>query len=381
MFAIIAAALSIAAAPAQNLSDTAGSRWSATDIANLKQWVAAAPADALPMLATDRLDAAIARADSADTDSQAHAIALRLAQMHLLGCATKAERAGWNITDTDRQLDLEPMLRAALASGTLNTFFALMRPSHTDYSALKAAYRLETDDSRRDTLARNMERWRWMPRTLGSDYVMVNAPFFEAGLWRAGERKGTWRVIVGKARTPTPVFETTITGVTLNPWWEIPASIVRESVGALFRRNPALARQRGYVRSNGRYRQKPGPGNALGLMKLAMPNRFSVFMHDTPNKALFDEDVRAFSHGCVRTDNALDYAAALLEGAATREDVDKIVAAGKTRTVDLAQPVPVYITYFTAEPDGAGTVRFQPDIYSRDGRILPPQAPGKACKD
>lgn len=375
------AALCIAAAPFQNPSEAPRPQWSESDIGNLKQWVAAAPADALPVLTTAELDAAIASADHDAADIQADAIALRLAQMHLLGCATKAERAGWNINDTDSQLKLEPMLRAALADGTLNTFFALMRPSHADYAALKAAYGTETDDSRRETLARNMERWRWMPRALGPDYVMVNAAFFEAHLWRGGVRKGTWRVIVGKTRTPTPVFDTTITGVTLNPWWEIPASIVRESVGALFRNNPALARKRGYVRSGGRYRQKPGPGNALGLMKLAMPNRFSVFMHDTPNKALFDEDVRAFSHGCVRTDNALDYAAALLEGAATRKEVDAIVATGKTRTVNLAQPVPVYISYFTAAPDAAGKVNIQPDIYDRDDRILPPQAPGKACKD
>lgn len=379
LFAIIAAALCIAASPFQNPTEAPRPEWSKTDIDRLKQWVASAPSDALPALSTASLDAAIESGNNAEADRLANRAALRLAQMHLLGCATPQERAGWHIVDSDTGLDLEPMLKAALADGTLNTFFALMRPTHPDYAALKAAYLAEADASRRETLARNMERWRWMPRNLGQDYVLVNAAFFEARLWRGGVQQGRWRVIVGKTRTPTPVFNTTITGVILNPWWEIPTSIVRESVGALFRRSPSLARQRGYVRSGGRYRQKPGPNNALGLMKLVMPNRFSVYMHDTPNKALFDEDVRAFSHGCVRTDNALDYAATLLEGAKTREDMDAIVASGKTTTVNLAHPIPVYVTYFTAGPDASGTVQIQPDIYDRDARILTPQAKGKAC--
>lgn len=379
LFAIIAAALCIAASPFQNPSEPPRALWSKTDIDTLKQWVAATPSDALPHLSTTALDAAIDSGNQQETDRLANSTALRLARIHLLGCATQQERAGWNIVDTDRDLDIEPMLKAALADGTLNTFFALMRPTHSDYASLKAAYLAEPDEARRATLARNMERWRWMPRTLGQEYVMVNAAFFEARLWRSGVQQGSWRVIVGKTKTPTPVFDTRITGVILNPWWEIPTSIVRESVGALFRRNPSLARQRGYVRSGGRYRQKPGPGNALGLMKLVMPNRFSVYMHDTPNKALFDEEVRAFSHGCVRTKDALGYAATLLEGAKTREEVDAIIASGKTTTVDLAHPVPVYITYFTAGPDASGTVQIQPDIYDRDTHILPPQSSGKAC--
>lgn len=343
--------------------------WSAADLASLRRWIEAAPDDALPRLHTAALDTALAAASPQRIDAEATALALRLARMHLLGSATPTERAGWRIVDPDGEIALALMLEQALASGTLDTFFALQRPADREYGALRQAYAQESDEARRLTIARNMERWRWMPRTLGEDYVLVNAARFEAVLWRKGARAGVWRVIVGKQSTPTPVFGATIDGVILNPWWEIPSSIVRESVGALVRRNPALARQRGYVWSGGKYRQRPGANNALGLMKLVMPNPFSVYMHDTPSKKLFDEEVRAYSHGCIRTDDAIGYAATLLEGARTQEEVDAIIASGKTTTVRLAHPLPVYVAYFTAVSDGERGVTVLSDIYGRDAAI------------
>ncbi|WP_169829137.1 L,D-transpeptidase family protein [Tsuneonella mangrovi] len=348
---------------------SSGAHWTETDLAVLDRWVDAAPADALPRPSTKAFDAAVRGGDPMVIDREATKLALRLARMHLLGDASSAEKAGWNIVDTDRNLPVESLLDTAITTETLDSFFAWMRPASPQYAALKAAYDVETDRGRRRTIARNMERWRWMPRSLGDDYVLVNAADFEAYLWRDGKEVGTWRVIVGKKSTPTPVFDTTIEGVILNPWWEIPASIVRESVGALIRRNPALARSRGYVWADGRYRQRPGPNNALGQMKLVMPNRFSVYMHDTPSKQLFERDVRAFSHGCIRTGDAIGFAATLLEGVKTREEVDAIVSSGATTEVALARPIPIYVTYFTAVGDGQGDVAVLPDIYDRDGRI------------
>lgn len=345
------------------------SGWSSSDISRLKAWISAAPEDALPVLDTRKLDQAVASGGATMASTEARNLALKLAEMHLVGRARASERRGWNIVDTDSVAGLPPMLDHALADGTLDTFFAMLRPAHAEYSALRAAYAKESDPARRLAIARNMERWRWMPRSLGSDYVLVNTAKFEADLWRGGDKVGNWRVIVGKLSTPTPVFDATITGVILNPWWEIPDSIVRESVGSLVRRNPSLARARGYVWSNGRYRQKPGPNNALGQMKLVMPNRFSVFMHDTPNKDLFDKEVRAFSHGCIRTGDAIGYAATLLEGVKTREEVDAIVKAGKTTQIDLSTPLPLYIAYFTAVSDGKGGVELLNDLYGRDSRI------------
>ncbi len=358
----------LAANPVQAAASE-GAKWSSADLATLDRWREAALLEGLPELSSAALDTAREGGDPALVDAEADILALRLARMHLLGNAGSAERAGWNIPDSDADLPLEAMLERAVADDTLDTFFALMRPASKDYAALLAAYDSENDSARRATIARNMERWRWMPRTLGEDYVLVNAARFEAELVRGGEHVGSWRVIVGKTSTPTPVFQATIGGVVLNPWWEIPDSIVRESVGALVRNRPAVAAARGYVVQDGRYRQKPGPGNALGQMKLVMPNPYSVFMHDTPNKALFDEEVRAFSHGCIRTGDAIGYAATLLESVLTREEIDAILASRQTKTVSIAHPMPVYITYFTAVGDGEGGVMLLDDIYNRDGRI------------
>lgn len=358
--------LALCAAPAAAVE---GAQWSASDLATLERWVDAAPIEGLPSPSTSALQAAVAGSDRAAVDAQAEALALQLARMHLLGAAPQSQRAGWNITDSDQSMQLEVMLAAAVANDTLDTFFALMRPTHPEYAALRSAFGSETDPARREAIARNMERWRWLPRDLGGDYVLVNAAKFEADLWRGGHHHSTWRVIVGTRRTPTPVFQATIEGVTLNPWWEIPASIVRESVGALVRNNPSVARARGYVVQNGRYRQRPGPNNALGQMKLVMPNPYSVYMHDTPNRQLFDREVRSFSHGCIRTADAIGFAATLLEGVTTRAEIDSILASGRTTTLDVAHPLPVYVTYFTAVRDGTGGVALLDDIYNRDGRI------------
>ncbi|WP_338468294.1 L,D-transpeptidase family protein [Novosphingobium sp. ZN18A2] len=355
--------------------------WTDADIAVLRQQVAAAPADALPAPSTAALDRAVASGDRAAMDVAAMALATRLARMHLLGTATGAQKAGWNIEDTDKRIDIAPLLVNALASGTLGTFFTGLDPQDPEYAALRRAYAAETDEKRRATIGKNMERWRWMPRSLGPDHVLVNAAAFQARLTRGGKPDGSWRVIVGKTSTPTPVFHTDITGVIFNPWWEVPASIVRESVGALVRRHPATARARGYVVQNGRYRQAPGPNNALGQMKLVMPNRFSVFMHDTPNRTLFERENRALSHGCVRTDDAIGYAATLLQGVKTREEIDAIVESRKTTQVDLARPMPLYIAYFTAGTDAGGAVVTYKDIYKRDVRVPAPPAANIPCTD
>ena len=366
--AIASLFISLIATP---LSAQDGIEWSSANLTRLEGKVADATIEALPRLSTDALATARVSGDADAIDGAANDLALRLARLHLLGSATSAERRGWHIEDSDKDLPLDEMLRAALANDTLDTFFALMRPTHPQYSGLLAAYRNEDDPERQTTIARNMERWRWLPRSLGDDYVIVNAAGFQADLWREGDHVGTWRVIVGTQRTPTPVFQTAIEGVVLNPWWEIPASIVRESVGALVRNNPSLARSRGYVVQNGRYRQRPGPNNALGQMKLVMPNPYSVYMHDTPNKQLFAEDVRTFSHGCIRTGDAIGFASTLLEDVATREEIDAILETGRTTTIRTAERIPIFITYFTAVAEGNGVVVLLDDIYGRDALIRP----------
>lgn len=343
--------------------------WNPDAIGKLRAWVAAAPDDALPRPDSNALDSALAVGDPSLIDVAASALALKLARMHLLGSASAAERAGWRIVDSDRDFDVEAQLSVALAGGRIDDFLAGQRPQHPEYAALREALRSETDPVRRQKIARSMERWRWMPISLGQDYLLVNAAGFELTRWRGGQRVGSWRVIVGKTASPTPVFSATVTGVNFNPWWNVPSNIVRESVGGLIRRSPATARARGYVWGGGSVRQKPGPGNALGQMKLVMPNPFSVYLHDTPNRDLFNQDVRAFSHGCVRVGDALGLAESLLAGVKSRSQIDALVATRNSVTVGLIRPVPVYIAYFTAGIRSDGSLALYDDIYSRDRRV------------
>jgi len=336
--------------------------WSHERVEQLLHWVRSAPDDALPVPDTHTLEAALGTHDQSAIDAAAQALALKFASQELLGVASPSDRTGWHIADTDNAIDVSAELNKALTADDLEVFFAGLRPQHPDYVALRKAYATEADPARKATIARNMERWRWMPRTLGQSYVLVNEATFEARFWRRGDLAGTWRVVVGKRSTPSPMFAATITAVTFNPWWNIPASIVAEMRG----RFPA---SKGYVRTANGWAQKPGPGNALGQMKLVMPNPYHVYMHDTPSKSLFAKDERAFSHGCIRVDKALDYASTLLQGARTQTQIDAIVASRKTTTVPLSHSIPVYVTYFTAGLLGDGKFVVVPDIYGRDGRI------------
>ncbi len=360
------AALGLAAAvPVQAQS------WTIAQVENLRQFAAAAPEDALPVPDMRALDAALPGGPGPALDAAATDLALRLARLHLLGAASAQQKAGWRIADTDQDTDVAGWLERSLTGGSLATFLVAVRPAHPDYAALRAAYARETDPERRDVIALNMERWRWLPRTLGESYVLVNIPTFEARLWRDGKPAGSWPVIVGKPSTPTPIFSAMITGVNLNPWWNIPASIEREKRG----RFPA---SQGYVRVGGQWRQKPGPNNALGQMKLVMPNPYSVYMHDTPARNLFANQTRAYSHGCIRTGDAIGFAATLLEGSKSREEIDAVVQARTTVTFNLARPLPVYVAYFTATPATDGTVTISPDLYGRDAKSSftpPPNGP------
>ncbi|HET9628761.1 MAG TPA: L,D-transpeptidase family protein [Novosphingobium sp.] len=354
------------AAPASAQAPAA--RWTAAALADLHKWVAAAPEDALPAPDASALEAAERMGDGAAVDRAADAVALKLATMHLTGCCG-ANHAGWHIVDTDIAADLPQQLTAAVSGGTLDAFFASLAPQNPDYAALRAAYATEQDPGRRATLARNMERWRWLPHDPGLRYLLVNTAAFELRYFVGGKVYDRRPVINGKVSSPTPIFAARVTGITFNPWWDIPPNIVREGIGKLARFNPAAARAKGYVWSGGKFRQRPGPTNSLGLMKLVMPNPFNIYLHDTPSKQLFARPVRAFSHGCVRVSDALGFAEVLLRPGFPRSLIDDIVARGETTTVGLPVPMPVYIAYFTAGLGPDGQVAFYPDIYGRDGQM------------
>lgn len=346
----------------------------------LVTWLENAPDDGLPAMTTDAqaIRAAVATGTTAQISALADTAAARLLDRHRGGTHT-AQRRNFGIT-ADTFGPADAAIDAALTLNQLDALFAAAVPTHPQYVMLREALAAETDPVRAARLRLNMDRWRWMPRNLGERYLLVNVPSYEVTLWQGGQRIDRWRTVVGTTRTRTNIFSTTVSGVILNPWWEIPTSIVRESVGAMVRNNPRGAAARGYVLENGRYRQRPGPGNALGRMKLIMPNDFAIFLHDTQARDNFALNARAFSHGCVRVNQALDFVSAILRprGGWELPVVEAAVATGRTQTVNLAAPIPVYISYFTVAPftaaDGSNPLRHYTDIYGHDRATARPQS-------
>jgi L,D-transpeptidase YcbB len=366
-----AALLLSSAAPATSEPDYL---WTPTQIHQLLTWLEAAPKEGLSIPPEPEFAFALQEDEPSLVYPMATNVALRLARAHLFGCSDAQQRAGWNIKSDDDLIDLKAMLAEALSRNDLNGFFNSLRPRHPNYEMLRQALLTETNSEHRVTLIRNLERWRWMPLDLGKRYLLVNAPGFKVGLWENGHQIETWRVIVGKPKTPTPVFSAMVSGVTLNPWWDVPQSIVAESVGRLARTNPAEARRRGFVWANGSYRQRPGPTNSLGAMKLIMPNPYNIYLHDTPNKALFGKPMRAFSHGCIRVGNALGLAERLLG-----QPVEPIASTGETMSLPIEVPLPVYVTYFTADMSATGAVEYLTDIYDRDPKMGDSRNPVLDC--
>ncbi len=347
--------------------------WATAQAENVLRWIERAPGEGLT-LPTDigpRLRTAIDAGDAEGLDRTAEEAALTLLRAWRGKCCGPRPPAWWNIDGAPSDSELRDGLARALSAGQLDLYLRSIRPSHPHYAKLKEALATETNSDRRAVIAANLSRWRWLPANLGQRYLLVNIAAQELTLWEQGEVTQSWRVIVGKPHTRTPVFTTEVSGVVLNPWWEIPSSIAAEGIASFVRRSPSAARARGYIFQNGRYRQMPGDNNALGRMKLVMPNPYSVFLHDTSNRELFSEERRFFSHGCIRVDSAVSFAATLL----ARDDwdleaVERAIATGETQTVALSARIPLYVTYFTAEPHPLGGVRFFEDTYQRDPRVI-----------
>ncbi len=214
----------------------------------------------------------------------------------------------------------------------------------------------------------NLERWRWLEADLGRRYVLVNIAGFEAGLYDGDRLTLGMRAIVGTTYHRTPVFSDEIRYIVLSPYWNIPSSIARNEIrpkGRAYMRRNNIEQLRG-----GRLRQRPGPDNALGRVKFMFPNRFNVYLHDTPARQLFAQSARSFSHGCIRLAKPLALAEELLRGQGwSMEEIEQAAARTSPRTVNLDAPVPVHILYWTAWVDETGTVQFRRDVYGRDGAV------------
>jgi murein L,D-transpeptidase YcbB/YkuD len=319
------------------------------------------PADYSP----DELREAIGSGDDAVLTPVATRIFLRLSADLSGGHVRGDSRVQWYIPDTSINGNEQQLRLAEAAQGNTADVLDSLLPTHPQYAGLKRALAATApeDLARRDLIRANMERWRWMPRDLGERHVIVNVPAFTAAVVDNGRVTVRHRAVVGARRTPTPQLSATISAVTLNPWWNVPQSIVRE-MGGRFGGDYVVRRDGGTIIA----RQRPGPRNALGRLKIEMPNNHAIYLHDTPAQALFARPVRAFSHGCIRTQNVRDFAAVLLAptGEWDRGAIDRGIDAGETQSVRLAAPIPVYIAYFTAAATNDGNIVTYADIYGRD---------------
>jgi murein L,D-transpeptidase YcbB/YkuD len=241
----------------------------------------------------------------------------------------------------------------------------------------------------------NLERARWVMHELKGNFVLVNVAGFDVSYFRDDEPVWTSKVIVGRPYRETPIFKSLITYVVFNPTWTIPPTILVKDKLPVIKRDPGyLARNNiRVIDSRGRevdpysvnwsqygagrlppyqLRQDPGEDNALGLVKIMFPNPHMVYLHDTPTKSLFDKDERTFSSGCIRVEKAFELAELVLDDPQrwNPQTMAEVVASKKMQTVNLPQPLPVLILYWTAQPRPDGQVIFRNDVYGRDAATL-----------
>tara|TARA_R110002110_G_scaffold12812_2_gene61294 strand:- start:314 stop:1960 length:1647 start_codon:yes stop_codon:yes gene_type:complete len=247
-------------------------------------------------------------------------------------------------------------------------------------------------DRRIRQIVLNMERLRWTPDRLGDPHVEVNLAGFELTAVRDGKIALRMPVIIGKSYRESPVFSDRISYLVLNPDWSVPRIIATQDILPKIRQSPTYLSDNGFRVFAGtgaqldpatvdwsrlgdnhfpyRLQQAPGPRNALGTIKFMFPNRFSVYLHDTPERGLFAREVRTFSSGCIRVAQPAELAAFLLNsGEWDAGSVRREIQTGKTRIVRIARPVPIHLSYRTAWVDSGGTAQFRDDIYGRDVKL------------
>lgn len=236
----------------------------------------------------------------------------------------------------------------------------------------------------------NMERWRWIPQSFESEYLLVNIPEFKLYVYEKGQNVLSMNVIVGKAINSTPVFSDRMEYIVLSPYWNVPFSIIKEELAPKIAANlsyldrldmevvdakggqidPSSINWNGLTEDQWEYtlRRRPGPKNDLGDVKFIFPNSRDIYLHDTPHDELFSQAKRGFSHGCVRVEKPIELAEYLLRksGEWNRSRLLSTISERKEKQVKLPAPLPVYLVYFTARADENGKVHFHDDIYGHD---------------
>jgi len=239
----------------------------------------------------------------------------------------------------------------------------------------------------------NLERWRWLPQDLGEHYLFVNTAGYELAAYEHNEILFITRVIAGTPDRSTPAVAGPLHSIIFNPYWYIPRTIALNDILPLQQRNPKYLKSMGIrvfknsktalteVQSNKivwaklnednfpyQLRQDPGPKNSLGGIKFKFANDYALYLHDTPKKRLFNQETRAFSSGCIRVDNAVDLADYLLQNQNdwSKQKIHEIIDSGGTVVVDLQEPIPLYLVYWTTWVGSDDHVYFRKDIYGWD---------------
>ena len=238
-------------------------------------------------------------------------------------------------------------------------------------ASISAAFAFGSHWRERAAIVANMEMWRWEPRDMGEERIEVNIPDFSVSALEGDRVIFRSRVIVGKPQTPTPIFSSVMRYVLINPTWLVPDSIIRKEMMSKLR---SLSRHGYEVKTVGgrlTVRQLPGDDNALGRIAFMFPNDHAIYLHDTPARELFDEETRAFSHGCIRVEDPVSLAVLVLSGESGGWTAERIEAAfgDKQRTVFLPRPIPVHIEYFTEFFDEFGELKQRPDVYGLTRKV------------
>lgn len=242
-----------------------------------------------------------------------------------------------------------------------------MIPNVSINDALLASLNVSVKE-RMECIAVNMERCRWINPKHEMNYIAVNIPSFMLFYFKNKDTIFSSKVVVGKEMNRTVVFSGILKQIIFNPYWNVPSSILKNEILPAIRKNPNYLKQHQMEWKNGKVRQKPGDNNALGRVKFIFPNSNNIYLHDTPQKALFNEEKRAFSHGCIRVEKACELAVILMHenyGWTEQQTIDAMQH-NTQKMYTLLKQLPVYIVYFTAWADTSGNVFFFPDIYKRD---------------
>jgi murein L,D-transpeptidase YcbB/YkuD len=354
------------AAPAQPAAPAIAAEWKRRQVEELLTFIEGVGDEGLSPADYDVSRLRLALSSKADDLSAiATQTYLKLASDLMFGHVRGDDRIDWHVKDDSWNVyDQQALVNRAVGGEGVAASLESLLPTHPQYAGLKAMLD-GSDKATADKIRLNMDRWRWLPRDLGKKYVIVNVPAYTVALVENGQTLDRRRAVAGALKTPTPSLSATITGAIFNPWWEVPQSIAGDVAG-----------KKGYVRvpageGKFRWRQPPGPSNALGKMKLVMGNPYAIYLHDTNAKNLFNKQLRAYSHGCIRTEDAVGFAATLLDGTEwSREKVNQTVASGKTVQANTAAPIPVYIVYFTVAATSDGPPAKYADLYSRDAKVI-----------